>query len=622
MKKLSFFIIALSISLCSFSQVIVNITSVPCNTGLEGLYPFEYAGESGGYSDWGCPNMQIPSNSVAGSLEFVNDSTSGMVTGVGSPPLVGVPKGYLGCDTLGNPTQDLAGKIAVIYRGTCEFGYKALNAQQRGAIGVIIINHTGDPITMGGGTYGVRVTIPVVMISRDAGDDLRIAIECMPNSVTGFIGSKVGVFANDMGSSMGDILMPNELALPLSLANYYNRMIDLGFWIYNFGSNSQTGINASVTVQRGTTLLYNQTSVPLNFASPDSSNPLNIVLDTQFIDLGIFSPATWNLGVYTVTYTIDNANDEDLSDNTFTFNFNITSLGVYAKSRVDAYNQPIHNTSLSLNETTIQYDDWETCIVFKDAFNFNFIFQGMTFSATPVNGLMTNEIIEIRAYHWNDIFNNITDTLTFNSLVQVSNGFYQFAGTPDSLDNIYAPFDTPIALDNNKRYLFCVYNASNELKIGFDYGINYKSTVNHYQQPIAPLKILPNGNAPIWDWKGFGFDKTPSISLIIDDHIDSFPCNFPPFPCVGIEEEVNENATIPYPNPTTNFLTIPIRSGVLGNVKIEVFDLAGKLVLSENKTISNEPLKLNVASIKNGAYLFNLTLANGTKEVFKISVNR
>src|SRR5690606_22313930 len=36
----------------------------------------------------------------------------------------------------------VSGKWALIYRGNCEFGAKALNAQNAGAIGVIIYNHT------------------------------------------------------------------------------------------------------------------------------------------------------------------------------------------------------------------------------------------------------------------------------------------------------------------------------------------------------------------------------------------------------------------------------------------------------------------------------------------------
>ena len=57
-------------------------------------------------------------------------------------------------------------------------------------------------------------------------------------------------------------------------------------------------------------------------------------------------------------------------------------------------------------------------------------------------------------------------------------------------------------------------------------------------------------------------------------------------------------------------------------MQLEVFDVLGKIVLTENKTISNEPLKVNVAAILNGNYLFKLTFPDGTSDVFKVSVNR
>lgn len=618
MKKLLLFIIALSISLCSFSQVIVSLTSVPCNTGLEGSYPFTYAcydNDGGGCLDWNIPNIFLPQNAVAGPLEFINDSTPGMVTGVGVPPLVGVPKGYLGCDTLGNPSQDLTGKIAVIYRGTCEYGLKAYNAQKRGAIGVIIINHTGDAVGMGGGTYGIRVNIPVVMIGRIAGDDLRLAIEsCPPDSVTGFIGSKVGFYANDMGSSMGDILMTNELAKPWYLAQNGTQFpVDLGFWAFNYGTNNQNGVTATASIVRNSNgaTVYSQTSLPLNFVAP-----VGIVVDSQYFDLGVYSPSSWSPEIYTITYSINNTNDEDLTDNTFSFDFNLTDnfySGSYAKSRTNSINQPISSNYLSLDESTSQYDDWEACIVFKDV-NAGYMGSaiGGTFSCMPVSFDIDFEVVEIRLYEWNDIFTDINTPPTFNSLVQLVQGLYYYDYSSDgnlSGQNIYMPFDYPAYLYNNQRYLFCVYTASDSIKFGFDNQIDYKTTINHFQQPIAPLKILPNGGSSIWNWEGFGSNKIPAISLNMET-------------TTSVDKKNLDKLTIPYPNPTTNILTIPIQKNTVGNVLVEVFDLTGKLVLSENKTIGNEPLKLNVASIKNGAYLFHLTFADGTKEVFKISVNR
>lgn len=63
--------------------------------------------------------------------------------------------------------DDVVGKVALIDRGNCTFIEKVSNAQNAGAIAVIICNNTGgDPITMGGAGGG-NITIPSIMIRQD-----------------------------------------------------------------------------------------------------------------------------------------------------------------------------------------------------------------------------------------------------------------------------------------------------------------------------------------------------------------------------------------------------------------------------------------------------------------------
>lgn len=73
--------------------------------------------------------------------------------------------------------SEIDGKIAVIYRGGCEFGTKALNAQNAGAVGAIVVNNEpGLLMEMGPGTQGANVTIPVVMVTLETGAFLNAAI--------------------------------------------------------------------------------------------------------------------------------------------------------------------------------------------------------------------------------------------------------------------------------------------------------------------------------------------------------------------------------------------------------------------------------------------------------------
>jgi hypothetical protein len=88
--------------------------------------------------------------SVNGAIELVSDV---------SP---------LACNA--NPiTNSVSGKIALIRRGDCTFVEKVKNAQNAGAIAVIMMNNVdGVPISMGGDD--LTITIPSVMISKDVGD--------------------------------------------------------------------------------------------------------------------------------------------------------------------------------------------------------------------------------------------------------------------------------------------------------------------------------------------------------------------------------------------------------------------------------------------------------------------
>lgn len=75
-----------------------------------------------------------------------------------------------GCETI---TNNLAGKIAFIDRGTCSFPVKVKNAQNAGAIGVIVADSiAGCPAAGMGGVDGT-ITIPSVRVTQADGNLIR-----------------------------------------------------------------------------------------------------------------------------------------------------------------------------------------------------------------------------------------------------------------------------------------------------------------------------------------------------------------------------------------------------------------------------------------------------------------
>ncbi len=84
-----------------------------------------------------------------------------------------------GCDLLMNPGA-LAGNIALVDRGLCNFVDKVYAVQDAGALAAIVVNNApGEPIPMGG-DGGEGIFIPAVMISQADGDILKQALEDGP----------------------------------------------------------------------------------------------------------------------------------------------------------------------------------------------------------------------------------------------------------------------------------------------------------------------------------------------------------------------------------------------------------------------------------------------------------
>lgn len=148
MKKRLLSLAVVIVTVTSFSQVQLNLTG---SCSYAGSYDLEWADNSfwdgsGGAQTWSTPNLLLPSNIITGDLVLVE----------GAYP---VDHGNCTFDmACGNGVADITnatalnGNIAVIRRGSCEFGSKALAAQNAGAIACIIVNAIGGPIPLASGS--------------------------------------------------------------------------------------------------------------------------------------------------------------------------------------------------------------------------------------------------------------------------------------------------------------------------------------------------------------------------------------------------------------------------------------------------------------------------------------
>jgi len=84
-----------------------------------------------------------------------------------------------GCAPLSNGAA-ISGKIAIIDRGNCNFTVKVKNAQNVGAIGVIIVNNQAGVIGMGGSDS--TITIPSLMVSDSNGATIKAQLGAPVNA--------------------------------------------------------------------------------------------------------------------------------------------------------------------------------------------------------------------------------------------------------------------------------------------------------------------------------------------------------------------------------------------------------------------------------------------------------
>ncbi|WP_299434193.1 T9SS type B sorting domain-containing protein [uncultured Aquimarina sp.] len=95
-----------------------------------------------------------------------------------------------GCQGLVNAAA-VNGNIAVIRRGSCSFTQKVLNAQNAGAIAVVIVNNDGGNGTLTMTGTGTGITIPAVMIDNGNGDLIIDDIIAQGGSISGYLTDNV-----------------------------------------------------------------------------------------------------------------------------------------------------------------------------------------------------------------------------------------------------------------------------------------------------------------------------------------------------------------------------------------------------------------------------------------------
>lgn len=588
--------ILLSFSLISFAyftnaQVIVAGVS-PSN--IVGNYPNAWADPAGG---WGTPNFLIPGVYIQDTLMLANDGSEGLNA-------QGNPVSAAACNPLLN---NLNGKIAVIYRGDgttnptsggCEFGLKALNAQNAGAVGVIIINREPGVINPGPGASGALVTIPVVMLSNT--DGAILVNQMLSGAVVVFIGNKTLLFANDVRLSPGAALAPKQGFVPALLAqNATEFNFSVGARIYNDGNQVQGNVSLRATVTNPSgNLVYDNSVSGLNISSVDSAD----VYPTGNFTLADFSLASYPVGTYTLTYTASlDSLDEYASDNSISYTFTI-SESIYSAAKIDtATGLPSGKTFYrpSTNNQT-----FSICSAINNPNASRLAVEGLYFAATkgtilPEDSLMAGEEMNLTLYKWEDPFLDLNDAnFGFTTLTEMAQAYFYFTDESQEGETVYGAFASPVVLDDNQRYLACVQTVNINLYMGHD-NTNYTWNSGYYLQPICP-----NESDGTWFTNGFGADVPSAVGIKVMSSAG-----------MGISEINTVNGSA-YPNPTSDDLTISIEGE--GVATVTVTDISGKIAATSVISLVNGKANFNVSALEVGMYIFNVVLENGKTSQFNV----
>lgn len=578
MRKLLLTISAIALAYSSNAQVIVAGVSPQ---SIVANYTHTWADPASG---WTTPDFNIPGTYVEDTLMLVDDGSQGTNA-------QGHPIAQEGCNPLIN---NLTGKIAVIYRNTCEFGMKALNAQNAGAVAVIIINRDPEVIAMGAGASGASVTIPVVMIQNSDGESI---VNQMANgAVVMFLGNKTGLYANDGGISPKAALLPKQGIVPSLLAqNGTEFNFDLGARVFNYGNQPQASVslNAKITNPSGA-IVYDNSVTGLSIAAGDSTD----VYPGGASTLPQFSLATYPAGTYTVTYTVGLgvADDYD-ADNILTSTFTISD-SLYSYAQADATTGLPAGGNFYRPGTNNQ--TFSVCSVINDPNASRMSAEGIYFGATTSTAsgvLLTGEEMALYLYKWEDAFADLNDAnLAFTTLTEVASGFYYYPGDLQG-ETVYGAFTTPANLEDNQRYLACVQTVNLSLYIGHENKTDYTWNEAYYLQPMSP-----NESDGTYFAVGFGSDVPSSIAVKVGE-------------TVGIND-LNTVEGMAYPNPATDLVTISIEGEGVAN--LTVTDVAGRVAMTNNVSLTAGKAELNIANLEAGVYIFNVVLENGKTAQFNV----
>ena len=553
-----------------------------------------------------------------------------------------------GCSTLQN-ANEINGKIAVADRGSCFFYEKALNAQEAGAIALIIINNqTGGTVTMGGDDGGA-VNIPVVSVSLADGNIIKAKMsdETVNASIGGTIQEQVfdsnfdnGIIAHEYGHGISNRLtggpsevycLWNDEQMGEGWSDFYSLIssdlpgssADQPRGIGNFASGrpkNATGIRPfpytrDMDINPLTYENINQLSIPHGVGS---------VWCTMLWDL------YWDLvDVYGNSYDLFQTNGGN----------NIANFLVMEGMRIQACNPGfVDGRDAILAADQYLYNGAHQCIIWK-----TFARRGLGYSASQGSSDIVGD--ETEAF---DMPPSCTDpelnanfsaskteictyeVITYEPELVSSSLQYEWTfegGVPETSTaispNVFytEPGEYNVALSvTNEETAQVIYGNYIEVSEGPSFEIELSHEIDEQANGSAEIIVL-DGIAPFnFSWNEFPSVDTNNISNLSEGTYtvtvsDGFNCSteqtFNINSTLGIDQ-FNTNDFNIYPNPALDNLTIENEKNItITNIKI--IDPTGKII--DSKQINNTSSTIFVGGLSKGIYFLEINTSHHSGKI-------
>lgn len=529
-----------------------------------------------------------------------------------------------GCDTVTNKAA-LAGKIVLVNRGTCNFSFKALQAQDWGAIGCIIVNNVpnGGVAGMGAGTFGpsIRTNFPVVMISFEDGAKIKAEMANGPVNIS--IGNIR--FDHDVATDSRKAIshMPYGTYPGGWIRNTGDFSVTPAANITNKGKNIETGNKASVSIQftpqGGSSSEYNnQTSDGSLVIEVDSTRAV------EFLPFDFAGKIPGNsIGKGTLTYTVSSdATDGSNFDNVGISEFYL-SQNIISKSRLSAnLRDPFSTISIRRGDNTNAEYLTGVKIPYGIGCRIDSILFYMTVNAPATLAGLTPEAI---LYGWNDIDGDGNATNAEISFLAL--GTYTFDGGETrsaavvriALEDFNSGDPGFTIPENNMRFFVGVRYSGTELPFfGFDEGMDYTwnnallarmGTITDTDIPYVGVSGYdPNTGVPDLENAFVFTNRTGALSVSL---IMSGGC------LVKLKNVQDINAKIDLsPNPAKDYILVDVAlEKSTSKIKYQIFDNFGKKLLDiENKNAADKFFqKINLTNLSSGTYHINIVTDHGSK---------